>query len=103
MSEWKKGIPDIREGTIRTFWCAVRSNYGENKIYHRAIEYYNKHLCGMSDCDYDIPKEAEIISEDDDEYLWTGWFIDYNDESFHVFADGEILAYMQLPRDYKER
>lgn len=95
---WQTGTPDVPEGRQEVFWCCVKNEYS-GKTSYCSLVYQNKHAAPLSDSCADVPDCAEPI-ENDDEFLWTGWFHDYTDEEFYTF-DGEVLAFMRLPRNYR--
>lgn len=95
---WQTGTPPVKEYNERTFWCAVRDRY--KRLRYVPLEYRNRYIAELSEDCYEVPEGAEPVHDDPDgEYYWTGWFQNWNDETFHEF-DGEVLAWVDLPRDF---
>lgn len=94
--EWKTGTPDIPKHSQRTYWCRCRSSSGHT--YMQSLVYMNAFIMPLSDSVYAPPPAATAVSEDSDEYYWTGWFshaCEHCDTQW-TFHD-EVLEWMELP------
>jgi hypothetical protein len=92
---WHTGTPDIPPGTQTRFWVATRNDDG--KVFERLLVYGNQYRMPLGD-DQDEPPSIAMPIENDEEYLWTGWWQESCEscETSWCFS-GEIVAWMNLP------
>ena len=90
---WNTGTPEIPEGGMERFWCAV------TKVYHRHLCYANKHPMPLNDYSDTVPDCAEPIEGDEDNYAWTGWYEESCEQCETQWQfSGKVVAWFILPK-----
>ena len=97
--EWIKGNkPNLEEGQQAEYIVARQRPDG--KVFTFVLTYANRHVMGLSDSCWEVPDCVEIIDEDHDEYMWSGWFdrsCEQCDTQWKYQNDAEIIAHMPIP------
>jgi hypothetical protein len=103
MSEWITGLPQIKDGDIKPFWCAVMPTHRTHrKVIDYDVFYYIKGVSiDLGEFYEPDPEDTNIIPdpEIEDNHICTGWFFKDDSDEWGIYG-GTVMAYIPLRMDY---